>query len=194
MSDDFKYKSLTSKQVEEELKRVIYRTKYIKILKSTIYSLIMISAFAVLIATLVMPVLQINSSSMIPTLNENEIVLSLKLKKINTGDIIAFYYGNKILVKRVIASAGEWVNIDEEGNVYVNGNILDENYTKEKMLGEYNIDFPYQVPDGHYFVLGDCRSISMDSRISEIGSISKNDIIGKIIFKIWPLNRIGLVK
>lgn len=194
MSDDFKYKSLTSKQVEEELKRVIYRTKYIKILKSTIYSLIMISAFAVLIATLVMPVLQINSSSMMPTLNENEIVLSLKLKKINPGDIIAFYYGNKILVKRVIASAGEWVNIDEEGNVYVNGNILDENYTKEKMLGEYNIDFPYQVPDGHYFVLGDCRSISMDSRISEIGSISKNDIIGKIIFKIWPLNRIGLVK
>lgn len=191
--DKIKNISLTSKQVEEELKREIYKSKYKTVLKSTIYSLITIAAVAVLIATLVLPVLEVNSSSMAPTVNEGEIVVSIKDKNLNTGDVVAFYHGNKILVKRVIAKAGSWVNIDKGGNVYVDGSILDEPYLKEKSLGEYDIEFPYQVPDGSYFVLGDERETSIDSRNKEIGSISKDNIIGKIIFRVWPMDMFGLI-
>lgn len=191
--DKIKNISLTSKQVEEELKREIYKSKYKTVLKSTIYSLITIAAVAVLIATLVLPVLEVNSSSMAPTVNEGEIVVSIKDKNLNTGDVVAFYHGNKILVKRVIAKAGSWVNIDKGGNVYVDGSILDEPYLKEKSLGEYDIEFPYQVPDGSYFVLGDERTTSIDSRNKEIGSISKENIIGKIFFRVWPMDMFGLI-
>lgn len=180
-------KSLTSKQVEEELKREIYKSKYIKVLKSTIYALIIIAAVATLIATLIMPVLQINGTSMSPTYNGNEIVVSIKTKNLKQGDIIAFYHGNKILVKRVIAGAGSWITIDKKGNVYVNGEVLDEPYLVEKSLGESNIEYPYQVPDGSWFVLGDNRSDSLDSRNTEVGCIKEDDVIGKILFKVWPL-------
>ena len=188
-----KTKSLTSMQVEEELKREIYKSKYKTILKSTIYSLITIAAIAVLIATLVLPVLEVNSSSMSPTVNEGEIVVAIKDTSLSTGDVVAFYHGNKILVKRVIAKAGSWVNIDKDGNVYVDGAQLNESYLKEKSLGEYDIEFPYQVPDGSYFVLGDERTTSIDSRNKEIGSISKENIIGKIIFRVWPIDVFGLI-
>lgn len=182
------YKSLSSKSVEEELKREIYRSKYIKVLKSTIYALIIIAAVAALLATLVMPVLQVNSSSMQPTYNTGDLVVSIKTKSLTNGDIIAFYHGNKILVKRVIAGAGSWVNMDEKGNVYVNGKKLEESYIDEKSLGECDIDFPLQVPDGHWFVLSDKRGESIDSRNSEIGCISQENIIGKIVFRVWPIN------
>ena len=187
-------KSLTSKQIEEELKREVYKSKYIKILKSTIYSLITIAAVAALIATLIMPVLQINGTSMKPTINEGEIVVSIKTKKVNTGDIIAFYHGNKILVKRVIATAGNWVNIDDKGNVYIDGKKIKENYVSEKELGNSDLEFPYQVPDGHYFVLGDHRSISVDSRNSKIAGVKQDDMVGKVIFRVWPLNKFGSIK
>lgn len=187
-------KSLTSKQIEEELKREIYKSKYIKILKSTIYSLITIAAVAALIATLIMPVLQINGTSMKPTINEGEIVVSIKTKKVNTGDIIAFYHGNKILVKRVIATAGNWVNIDDKGNVYIDGKKIKENYVSEKELGNSDLEFPYQVPDGHYFVLGDHRSTSVDSRNSKIAGVKQDDMVGKVIFRVWPLNKFGSIK
>jgi len=189
-----KYKSLTSKQIEEELKREEYIQKYFKILKSTIYSLVTVAALATLIATLLMPVLQITGSSMTPTFHEGEIVLSIKNAKLTKGDIIAFYHGNKILVKRVIGSSGDWIHMDEEGNVYVDGNLLEESYITDKALGEYDIEFPYQVPEGHYFVLGDHRSTSIDSRNSEIGCINQENIVGKIIFRIWPLTKIGPTK
>ena len=175
------YKTLTSKQIEEELKREVYKSKYLKLLKSTIYSLITVAAVAALIATLVMPVLQINGSSMTPTFNEGEIVLSVKTKDLETGDIIAFYHGNKILVKRVIAGAGSWVNMDDEGNVFVDGKRIKEKYVKDKTIGDYDIEFPYQVPDGSYFVLGDHRTVSIDSRNSEIGCIEQENIVGKMI-------------
>lgn len=188
------YKDLTVAQIEKELKRETYKSKYIKILMSTIYSLIIVASISALVATLVMPVLQISGSSMTPTFHEGEIVISIKTKNLEAGDIVAFYHGNKILVKRVIAGAGNWVNISSEGNVYINGEILNEPYIETPFLGDHDIEFPYQVPDGRWFVLGDHRTISIDSRNSEIGSISQEDIVGKIIFRVWPLKKIGKVK
>lgn len=181
------YKDLTISQIEQELKRVTYKSKYKNVLMTTIYSLIIIAALAALIATLVMPVLQISSSSMYPKYNTGDIVLSIKTKNIKSGDIIAFYHGNKILVKRVIAGTGNWVNIDESGKVYINGYQLEEKYVKELNYGDSDIEYPYQVPDGHWFVLSDDRINSIDSRNKEIGSISEENIIGKILFRIWPL-------
>jgi len=187
------YKTLSVSQIEIELKREIYIEKYIKILKNTTYSLMIVAAIATIIATLVMPVLQISGSSMTPTLEEGEIVVSLKTKNLETGDVIAFYHGNKILVKRVIAGAGSYVKMDEEGNVYVDGKLIDEPYIKEKSLGEHDITFPYQVPEGKWFVLGDHRSVSIDSRNSEIGCVKQDDIVGKIIFRVWPLNELDKI-
>lgn len=188
------YKDLTVTQIEKELKRETYKSKYIKILMSTIYSLIIVASISALVATLVMPVLQISGSSMTPTFHEGEIVVSVKTKSLKTGDIIAFYHGNKILVKRVIAGAGDWVNISEEGNVYINGELLNEPYIDEPTLGDHDIELPYQVPETHWFVLGDHRTISIDSRNSEIGTINQEDIVGKIIFRVWPLNKFGKIK
>lgn len=191
--ENSKVKKISVQELENELKRENYRSKYFKILTSTIYALIIVAAVAAIVATLVMPVLQISGSSMTPTFQEGEIVFSIKTKNLKPGDIIAFYHGNKILVKRVIAGAGSWVNITIDGDVYVNGELLEENYIQEKMLGETNITYPYQVPDGSWFVLGDHREVSIDSRNSEIGCIKQEDIVGKIIFRVWPLKRIGKI-
>lgn len=187
-------KSLTSKEIEEELKRETYKSKYIKVLKSTIYALIIIAATAALLATFFMPVFQISGNSMAPKYNNGEFVVSVKTSNLKSGDVIAFYHGNKILVKRVIAGPGKWVAMDEEGNVYVDGLKLQESYINEKVLGEYDIEFPYQVPDGHWFVLSDDRTDKIDSRNSEIGSISQDDVIGKIVFRVWPFNNFGFTE
>ncbi len=180
------YKTLTSKQIEEELKREVYKSRYSKILQSTVYSLITIAAIAVLIATMMLPVLQVSGSSMSPVYNSGDIVVSIKTTKLKSGDIIAFYHGNKVLIKRVIAGPGSWVTIDDDGNVYVNGEKLEEEYIKEKKLGDSDIEYPYQVPDGHWFVLSDARDNSIDSRNSEVGCVSDESLIGKILFRIWP--------
>ena len=148
----------TVNQLETELAREKYRRRYGRVMRSTIYTLITVAAVAVLVATLWLPVLQIYGSSMTPTLNEGEIVVSLKGSDFRQGDIVAFYYNNKILVKRVIAGPGQWVNIDEDGTVYVDGEPLDEPYLSEKSFGGCDIQLPYQVPDGRYFVMGDHRS------------------------------------
>lgn len=182
-------KSLTSKDIEKELKRTTYNSKYVKVLRSTIYVLIIIAALAVLVATFFMPVFQISGLSMAPKFNAGDFVVSIKTSNLKSGDVIAFYHGNKILVKRVIARAGQWVVMDEKGNVYVDGNLLEESYISEKNLGDYDIEFPYQVPDGSWFVLSDNRLDSLDSRNSEIGCIKESDIIGKILFKIWDSNK-----
>ena len=186
-------KKISQKELITEINRESYKEKYIKILKSTIYSLIIILAISILAATLIMPVLEISGSSMSPILNEGEIVISIKNKNLNTGDIIAFYHGNKILTKRVIAKPGKWVNINKDGLVYIDGNLLKEDYIKEKTLGSSNIEYPYQVPAEHWFVLGDDRHETIDSRNSDIGSISKENIIGKIVFRIWPLKKFGFI-
>lgn len=174
--------------LKKELDRVNYKTKYRSVLKSTIFMLVVVAAIAVLVATTWLPVLQIYGSSMTPTLNEGEVVVSVKGSSFKQGDLIAFYYGNKILVKRCIATPGQWVDIDEDGNVYVDGKRLNEPYVKEKAFGDCDIKLPYQVPEDRYFCMGDHRETSVDSRNSSVGCISEEQIIGRIFFRIWPLN------
>lgn len=183
----------TTQQLEAELQRVKYQRRYGSVLRSTLYTLITVAAIAVLVATLWLPVLQIYGSSMTPTLRDGEIIVSVKDAHPEQGDIVAFYYNNKILVKRVIAGPGDWVNIDPDGTVYVNDQPLDEPYLTEKALGECNIELPYQVPDGRFFVLGDHRATSVDSRHTSVGCVAEEQLVGRILFRVWPLPVFGTV-
>ncbi|MFR1562752.1 MAG: signal peptidase I [Oscillospiraceae bacterium] len=183
----------STQQLEAELNRVKYRSRYRSVFRSTVYTLITVAAVSILVATLWLPVLQIYGSSMTPTLQDGEIIFSVKTSEFEPGEIVAFYYNNKILVKRVICGPGDWIDIDEDGTVYVNEVRLEEPYLTEKTLGDCNIDLPFQVPDGKVFVMGDHRSTSVDSRNTAVGCVAQEQIVGKIIFRIWPLNRIGTV-
>ncbi|MDO4314541.1 MAG: signal peptidase I [Oscillospiraceae bacterium] len=176
--------------MEAELKREKYKRRYRRVLRSTIYTLVVVAAVSVLVATLWMPVLQIYGSSMQPVLSDGDIVVSLKSGEFRQGDILVFYYNNKILVKRVIAMPGDWVDFDADGTVYVNGAKLDEPYLEETALGDIDIELPYQVPDGRLFVLGDHRSVSADSRNSAVGCVASEQIVGKLVFRVWPLTEL----
>ena len=178
-------------QLKAELERENYKSRYRSVLRSTIYTLIVVAAAAVLVATIWMPVLQTYGSSMSPTLEESDIVVSVKGSDFEQGDLVAFYLGNKILVKRCIAGPGQWVDIDEDGNVYVDGQLLDEPYLTEKALGDCNIKLPYQVPESRYFCMGDHRSTSVDSRNTAVGCVAEEQIVGKIVFRVWPLSKLG---
>ncbi len=183
----------SAQQLEDELKRVNYKRRYRSALRSTVYTLLVVAAVAVLVATLWLPVLQIYGNSMTPTLQGGEIVFSVKKSDFAPGDVIAFYYNNKILVKRVICGPGDWINLDEDGTVYVNGTRLEEPYLSEKALGDCNIELPFQVPDGRYFVMGDHRATSVDSRNTTVGCVAQEQIVGKIVFRVWPMNRVGII-
>lgn len=175
-------------QLEKELKRERYKVRYAAVVRSTVYTLIIVAAAAVLVATLWLPVLQIYGSSMSPTLEQGDIVVSSKTQEYKQGDIIAFYYNNKILIKRVIALPGEWVDIKQDGTVLVNGRKIDEPYLIDRAKGDCDIDLPYQVPESRVFVMGDYRSVSVDSRSTTVGCVAEEQIVGKLVLRIWPLN------
>lgn len=177
--------------LKAELERVEYRSRFRAVLRSTTYILIVVAAVAVLVATVWLPILQIYGSSMSPTLSEKDIVVATKSSKLHQGDLVAFYIGNKILVKRCIAGPGQWVNIDKDGTVYVDGQPLEEPYIAEKSFGECNITLPYQVPENRWFCLGDHRATSVDSRHSSVGCVGEEQVVGKIIFRLWPLHNLG---
>lgn len=178
-------------QLKEELSREESKKRYRVVLRSTVYTLIIASAVAVLVATLWLPVMRIYGTSMEPTLHNGEIVFSVKTTDLKRGDIVAFYYNNKIQVKRYIAGPGDWVNIDENGTVYVNDVALEEEYVSEKSVKNGDVEFPYQVPNEKIFVMGDNRAKSVDSRHTVVGCVAEEQIIGKIIFRVWPLKKIG---
>ena len=186
--------------LEGELKRTQYNRRYRRTLRTTIFSLLLVAAAAVIIAVLLLPVLQISGSSMENTLMDGDLtlmdgdlVISLNNGKYKTGDVIGFYYNNVVLIKRVIATSGDWVDIAEDGTVTVNGVTLDEPYVAEKAVGECNINLPYQVPQGKCFVLGDNRATSIDSRNTAVGCISNDVVVGRLLARIWPLKSITIL-
>lgn len=184
----------TVDQLEHELRREQHKRSYRSTLLSTVSALVIVAAVAVLVSMLALPVLQVVGESMTPSIFQGEIVVAPKGSAFQKGDVIAFYYNNKILVKRVIANAGEWVNIDADGNVFINDVPLDEPYLTEKAFGDCNITLPYQVPDGKIFVMGDHRATSSDSRNTAVGCVAQEQVVGRVLLRIWPLDRISFIK
>lgn len=182
------------RQLEEELKREKYRGRYKRLLRGTVSTVLVVIAAAVLISNLLLPILRIYGSSMSPTLVNGNIVTALRGGSYERGDIVAFYYNDKILVKRIVGLPGEVIDMDEDGSVSVDGEPLDEPYLDEKALGECDIELPYQVPEGRYFVMGDNRSVSSDSRSSQVGCVAEERIIGELIFTLWPLSEFGTIE
>lgn len=193
MEQEIKRDLPTLSQLTAEVKRIRYQRNFRKTLVSTFSSLLVVAAIAVLISMLFLPVLRVTGSSMTPTLQNDQMVICNKNANFESGDIIAFYYNNKILLKRVIATSGQWVNMDPDGTVYVNDEALDEPYVSTKAFGECDIQLPYQVPDNRIFVMGDHRAASIDSRTRTVGCIAEEYIIGKVVFRIWPMDSFGAV-
>lgn len=183
----------TIQQLEAERNRLRSKNRYNRTLRSTVAILVVVAALAVLVATLWMPVLRIYGTSMFPTLADGQVVITVKTGRFLSGDIAAFYHGNKLLIKRYIAGPGQWVDIDRLGNVSIDGKALDEPYLTDKAYGETNIGLPYQVPDDRYFLMGDNREVSVDSRNTTVGCVARDQIVGKVVFRIWPLKDFGPV-
>lgn len=184
----------TVAQVEAELEKELSKKEYSRVMRTTVFALMVAAAAAVIIAVLIFPVLRMNGTSMTNTLMDGDVVVTMSTSDFSPGDIIAFYYNNTLLVKRVIAVTGDWVDIDKEGNVFVNGEELDEPYVTDKALGECNITLPYQVPEGRIFVMGDHRETSIDSRNTAVGCVNKDLVVGKLLFRVWPLSGLGAVQ
>ena len=191
MEKEIKHDIPTADQFYAEMKRVRYKKNFRKTIIATINSLIVVAAVSVLVSLLFLPVLRVTGTSMTPTLYNDELVICNKRSNYEQGDMIAFYFNNKILLKRVIGLPGDWIEITEDGTVFVNGEELEEPYIDEKALGECDIEFPYQVPESRIFVMGDHRTTSVDSRTSMVGCIADEYIIGRLIFRVWPFEEIG---
>lgn len=189
-----KVKTPSLEEISKERERLAGQSRYRRILKNTICSLIVVAAAAVLLATLFFPVLQVSGDSMEPTLWDKDIIFLIKTDRYETGDLVSFSWQNKLLIKRIIGVPGDLIDMDDNGQVYVNGKKLNEPYVDEPALGECDMTFPYQVPENRYFLLGDHRSVSIDSRSSAIGCIEKEQIIGKVFWRVWPLNRFSLIR
>lgn len=192
-TEKFTKEAPTSAQIRGELNRIKYRSRFRQVMRSTIYTLIVVAAVSVLVATIWMPVLQIYGTSMVPTLNEGDIVVTIKTSEFEAGDLVSFYLGNKLLVKRYIAGPGQWVDIDLDGNVFVDGLLLEEPYISDKALGDCNIELPYQVPENRIFCMGDHRATSVDSRNTVVGCVADEQIVGRIVFRVWPIAEFGLL-
>lgn len=193
MDKEFKRDVPTAEQIDSEVKRIRYRKNYIQTLYNTVASLLVVAAIAVLVSLLFLPVLRVTGTSMTPTLYNDELLICNKRSNFKSGDVIAFYFNNKILLKRVIGTPGDIVDISDDGTVYLNGEVLDEPYINEKAFGECDIKLPYQVPDNRVFVMGDHRSVSIDSRSTSVGCIADEYVIGKVIFRIWPFETLGSI-
>lgn len=180
--------------IREELEREEARYSFRKTLWNIAAVLIVAAAVTALIATRLFILIQINGNSMEPTMAEGEVIFIHQTKEVEVGDIIGFYYGGRILLKRAIGSEGDQINIDVDGNVYVNGKMLEESYLAEKSQGKCDLDFPFEVPEGMFFVLGDNRSVSVDSRIRSIGCVDRDQIVGKAVFRAWPIDRMGSIR
>ena len=191
MQEQNEARGFTVRQIEGELKRLRRKQNSRRIFRQTVFSLLVVAAVAVLAAMLFFPIFRVTGSSMEPTLQPKEIVVCLKSSRFQSGDLVAFYYNNKVLLKRVIGTAGDTIEIDDSGNVFVNGSQLDEPYITKKKLGQCDIDFPYQVPDNRIFVMGDNRETSVDSRTTAVGCIADEYVIGKVFLRVWPLERLG---
>ena len=193
MQEQNEARGFTVRQIEGELKRLRRKQNSRRIFRQTVFSLLVVAAVAVLAAMLFFPIFRVTGSSMEPTLQPMEIVVCLKSSRFQSGDLVTFYYNNKVLLKRVIGTAGDTIEIDDSGNVFVNGSQLDEPYITKKSLGQCDIDFPYQVPDNRIFVMGDNRETSVDSRTTAVGCIADEYVIGKVFLRVWPLERLGFL-
>ena len=191
MQEQNEARGFTVRQIEGELKRLRRKQNSRRIFRQTVFSLLVVAAVAVLAAMLFFPIFRVTGSSMEPTLDPKAIVVCLKSSRFQSGDLVAFYYNNKVLLKRVIGTAGDTIEIDDSGNVFVNGSQLDEPYIMQKSLGQCDIDFPFQVPDNRIFVMGDNREASVDSRTTAVGCIADEYVIGKVFLRVWPLERLG---
>ena len=188
---DEEYPVLSRKALEEELKNEHLKKTFLFALQRTLYLLLVVAAVVVIISVLFLPIIRISGASMSDTLEDGDLVVAVNNHKFKTGDVIGFNFNNSVLIKRVIATSGDWVDLDADGNVYVNGRMLDEPYVTEKSIGECNIVLPYQVPDGRCFVLGDHRATSIDSRNRSVGCISNDAVVGRLLWRIWPMESIG---
>ena len=193
MQEQNEARGFTVRQIEGELKRLRRKQNSRRIFRQTVFSLLVVAAVAVLAAMLFFPIFRVTGSSMEPTMQPKEIVVCLKSSRFQSGDLVAFYYNNKVLLKRVIGTAGDTIEIDDSGSVFVNGSQLDEPYITKKSLGQCDIDFPYQVPDNRIFVMGDNRETSVDSRTTAVGCIADEYVIGKVFLRVWPLERLGFL-
>ena len=178
-------------EIESEMSQVRSKGRFRQSLKGTFGALVVVVAIAVIIAFILLPVLKItNGHNMEPGFQTGDIILLQKTSKAEKGDVCAFYFNNKLLLRRVIAGEGDKVEIDEQGYVKVNGEFLEEDgYISEHALGQCDIDFPFHVPAGQYFVMGDNRDFAFDSRATNFGCVSQEEIYGKPMARIYPFDR-----
>ncbi len=174
-------------EIQNEMRRARSQSKYHQALKSTAGTIVVVAAIAVLVASIFLPVLRVTGSAMQPSFAPGNVLVAFKTRDYLPGDVCSFYYNNKLIIKRVIATGGDMLEIDEDGRVSVNGLVLEESYVPQYDLGMCDIECPFRGPDEQLFVMGDNRASSVDSRVQAFGCISKEELMGKVVLRVWPL-------